>query len=257
MPTERSTADSFLRFLNIVRRLRNECPWDREQTHESIRHSLIEETYEVLEAIDHRDADHLKTELGDLMLHIALHAVMAEEERQFTIDDVLETITQKMIRRHPHVFGDAAAGTAAEVKRNWERIKVAEGRASVLDGVPRELPALLRAHRLQEKASKIGFDWERKEQVWEKVREELDELHRAEAGGDPRRVEEEYGDLLFALVNYSRFLHLNPELALRAALEKFTTRFQRVEQRLREQGREVSSTTLEELDRLWNEEKTT
>ena len=250
-----STGERFAEFMAIVRRLRNDCPWDREQTHSSIRHSLIEETYETIEAIEQNDAAHLQSELGDLLLHIALHAVMAEEEKAFTIDAVIEGISDKMIRRHPHVFGTTTVADAAEVKQNWERIKVSEGRTSVLDGVPEELPALLRAHRTQEKASKIGFDWSRKEEVWSKVREEIEELLRAEQSGAEAQIEEEFGDLLFALVNYSRFLKVNPEFALRKAVEKFAARFRRVEEELRKRGKDVTRSSLEEMDRLWNEGK--
>jgi tetrapyrrole methylase family protein/MazG family protein len=250
-----ATGEKFSEFMTIVRRLRTECPWDREQTHSSIRHSLIEETYEVIEAIEASDAVHLRSELGDLLLHIALHAVMAEEEHAFTVDDIIDGISEKMIRRHPHVFGTTAVADAGDVKRNWERIKVSEGRTSVLDGVPTELPALLRAHRTQEKASKIGFDWARKEEVWKKVREEIEELTRAEESGDNAQVEEEFGDLLFALVNYSRFLQVNPEFALRGAVDKFARRFRKVEEELRAQGKDVMSSSLEEMDRLWNEGK--
>ena len=250
-----ASGEKFAAFMDIVRRLRKECPWDREQTHSSIRHSLIEETYEVIEAIEANDPTHLRSELGDLLLHIALHAVMAEEEHTFTVDDVIDGISDKMIRRHPHVFGNASVTDAGDVKRNWERIKVSEGRSSVLDGVPTELPALLRAHRTQEKASKIGFDWPHKVDVWKKVREEIDELGRAEEVGEQGQVEEEFGDVLFALVNYSRFLHVNPEFALRGAVEKFSRRFRRVEEELRRQGKDVADSSLEEMDRLWNEGK--
>jgi len=242
-------------YLNIVRRLRKECPWDREQTHQSIRHSLIEEAYEVVEAIDHNNMEELKKELGDLVYHVALHAVMAEENDSFAMEDILTNSLSKLIHRHPHVFRDTKVKDATEAKANWEKLKMKEGRESLLDGIPRELPALLRAHRLQEKASKVGFDWKEKEEVWEKVKEEIAELHASERAGRIDELEEEYGDLLFALVNYARFLHLNPEHALRKANEKFARRFREIEKELRQRGQKMEESTLEEMDRLWNEQK--
>ena len=248
-------SENFAEFVQIVRRLRKECPWDREQTHESLRHSLVEETYEVLESIEEKNLPALKGELGDLMLHILLHSIIAEEERAFTLDEVISAIAEKMVRRHPHVFGSSSAPDANTVSQNWEHIKMAEGRESVLDGVPTELPALLRAWRLQEKASKVGFDWERKEDVWKKLEEETAELHTAAERGDPRAVEDELGDLLFSIVNYARFVDTNPEFALRRTCEKFIGRFTHIERRLAEQGKKPSDVTLEELDALWNEGK--
>ncbi|MEX2090102.1 MAG: nucleoside triphosphate pyrophosphohydrolase, partial [Bacteroidota bacterium] len=229
---ERKTDKLFLEYMAVVRRLRKECPWDREQTHQSIRQSLIEEAYEVVEAIDENDLGELKKELGDLLLHVALHAVMAEEKKAFDMDAVLQSSMEKLIRRHPHVFGGIAVENAREVKVNWEKIKMSEGRNSLMEGVPKELPSLLRAHRLQEKASKVGFDWKEKGPVWEKVREEIDELQQAEHNGRVDETEEEFGDLLFALVNYSRFLNINPENALRRSTEKFIRRFRALEQEL-------------------------
>jgi MazG family protein len=243
------------KFVKIVKRLRKDCPWDREQTHKSIRHSLIEETYEVIEAIDRNDSDELKKELGDLLLHIVLHAVMAEEERSFTLEDVIDSISEKMIRRHPHVFSTQVVQDSHEVKRNWERIKLTEGRTSVIDGVPREMPALLRALRIQEKASKVGFDWKRKRDVWKKVDEEIQELAGAERSKVHSRVEEEFGDLLFSLVNYSRFLGVNPEFALKGSIEKFSERFTHVEQELQRRGKRIGSVPLKEMDNIWNAKK--
>lgn len=241
--------------MEVVVRLRKECPWDREQTHQSIRHSLIEETYEVVEAIDNEDPDELKHELGDLMLHVALHSVMAEEKGSFAVEDVLAASTEKLIRRHPHVFGTVKAGTSGEVKANWEKIKMSEGRQSLLDGIPKELPSLLRAHRTQEKASKAGFDWKEKSAVWEKVDEEVNELKRAEQKGDGEAVEEEFGDLLFSLVNYARFLHVNPELALKKTIEKFSRRFRAMEKETLQKGKVLEHLSPGEMDELWNEEK--
>ncbi len=251
MKVRRTQAPMFEEYVNVVRRLRKECPWDREQTHQSIRHSLLEEAYEVLEAIDHENWKELKQELGDLLLHVTMHAIMAEEQGSFSLQDVLETAREKMIRRHPHVFGNAQAGTAREVKSHWEKIKLTEGRQSIIDGVPRELPSLLRAWRIQEKASKVGFDWEHSKDVLQKVHEEADELEAAEK----ERKEEEFGDLLFSLVNYARFLDVNPELALKKTIEKFIRRFQHVERELGKRGKRPEDVTLEEMDELWNEKK--
>ena len=247
--------ESIEKFIKIVRRLRKDCPWDREQTHASIRHSLIEETYEVIEAIDQNDADELKKELGDLLLHIVLHAVMAEEEKSFTLDDVIDSISEKMIRRHPHVFGNAVAADAKEVKRNWEHIKLTEGRKSVIDGVPKEMPALLRALRIQEKASKVGFDWKKKQDVWKKVVEEIKELAAAERSKNQAHIEEEYGDLLFSLVNYSRFIEVNPEFALKGSIDKFSKRFYHVEQELQRRGKRIGTASMKEMDEIWDAKK--
>jgi MazG family protein len=254
---QKKTKELFEQYVEIVRRLRKECPWDREQTHQSIRHSLIEEAYEVVESIDENNLSELKAELGDLLLHVTLHAVMAEEERAFTIDEVLSHSIEKLIRRHPHVFGKTTVSNAHDVKRNWERLKMTEGRTSLLDGVPKELPALLRAYRLQEKASKVGFDWKEKSEVWAKVEEEIRELRTAEHEGTQADVEEELGDLLFALVNYARFLQANPELVLRKTNNKFIKRFQGIERALHNQGKNIEHVTLEEMDMLWNQYKRT
>lgn len=247
--------EEFAKFVEIVRQLRRECPWDREQTHASVRHSLIEETYEVVEAIDKNDLMALKHELGDLLLHVVFHTSIAEQYNEFTLKEVIEDITTKLIRRHPHVFGDQKVNDSKEVISNWEKTKLKEGRDSVLEGVPKELPALLRAHRLQDKASKVGFDWEKKEDAWRKVEEEMRELHAAIESGDQDKIEAEYGDLLFALVNYSRFINVNPENSLRQTIDKFIKRFQYIEQRLRERGKDINSTSLEEMDSLWEEAK--
>lgn len=249
------SAREFENFVEIVRRLRRECPWDREQTHESIRYGLIEEAYEVVEAIDANDIEELKRELGDLLLHVVFHASIAEDKGEFTLKALIDDITQKLIRRHPHVFGDTQVSGPQEVKQNWEKIKLAEGRNSVVEGVPRELPALMRALRIQDKASKVGFDWEKKEDVWKKVQEEMAELQREVSTGNHERIEQEFGDLLFAIVNYARTLHTNPEYALRKTVDKFIERFRYIEHRLREQGKEISETTLAEMDKLWEEAK--
>ncbi len=234
---------------------REGCPWDREQTHETLKQYLLEEAYEVLESIDHKDSAALREELGDLLLQSVFHAQIAAESGAFNIYDVLETINEKLIRRHPHVFGDTVIHTAEEQKIHWEKIKKHEGKKSVIDGVPKQAPALLRAYRIQQKAATVGFDWEKKEQVWDKVREEIDELHEAINSEDQEAVAEEFGDLLFALVNLSRFLRVHPEEALRRAIEKFIVRFQRVETRYAENGKRMQDATLEEMDAVWNEIK--
>jgi tetrapyrrole methylase family protein / MazG family protein len=245
----------FNRFVEITKRLRKECPWDREQTHESIRHSLIEETYETVESIDAKDYTELRNELGDILLHVVFHANIAEENGEFTLEDVIRAISDKMIRRHPHIYGNEKAENAEEVLGAWEKVKMAEGRKSLLDGIPRELPALLRAQRLTERAATVGFDWAKKEDAWEKVEEETRELGEVVQMGDAGAIEDEFGDLLFALVNYGRFLKVNPEMALRRTLEKFIARFRYIEDRLKEQGTDIHASNLAEMDRLWNEAK--
>jgi MazG family protein len=254
MPKKKSK-DAFKQFIQIVKRLRKDCPWDREQTHQSIRQSLIEETYEVIEAIDQNDSTELKKELGDLLLHIVLHAIMAEEKDAFTLENVIESISEKMIRRHPHVFGTVKVKDAHEVKGNWERIKLTEGRKSILDGVPKEMPALLRALRIQEKAAKVGFDWKKKSQVWKKVVEETGELAGAERTKKHHRIEDEFGDLLFALVNYARFIGVNPEFALNGTIKKFQTRFHHIEDEIQRRGKRMGEVSLNEMDEIWNAKK--
>ncbi len=246
---------TFDELLSIMRRLRNECPWDREQTNDSIKGHTIEEAYEVVEAIDHRNDDDLQHELGDLLLHVVFHSRIAEEEGRFDINDVLRAIIEKLVRRHPHIFGDTKVEDSTEVLKNWEQIKMEEGRESVIDGVPRSLPALLKAHRMQDKASKIGFDWEHREDVWKKVQEELEELREAVERRSGSDMEEEVGDLLFSIVNFTRFIKVNPEDALRRTIDKFDRRFRHVERRVREQGMDPRDATLEEMDRYWDEAK--
>jgi XTP/dITP diphosphohydrolase len=216
---------------------------------------LIEETYEVIEAIDQNNADELKKELGDLLLHIVLHSVMAEEEKSFTLNDVIDSISEKMIRRHPHVFGNTMVKDSHDVKRNWEHIKMSEGRKSVIDGVPKEMPALLRALRIQEKASKVGFDWKRKRDVWKKVDEEIGELADAERSKNRAHIEEEYGDVLFSLVNYSRFIGVNPEFALKGSIDKFSRRFYHIEKELQRRGKRIGAVSMKEMDEIWDAKK--
>lgn len=245
----------FNEFIAIVKRLRKECPWDREQTNDSIKANTLEEAYEVVHAIDEGNYSELKKELGDLLLHVVFHTIMAEEKKEFTIDDVIDSITEKLIRRHPHVFGETEVSGSSEVKKNWETIKLAEGRTSLLEGIPSDLPALLKAHRIQEKASKVGFDWSHKDEVWKKVTEEISELHEAEEKGNKEKTEEEFGDLLFALANYSRFIHVNPEDALRKSTAKFMRRFRYIEDQLRKKDIPLPEAGLKLMDELWEESK--
>ncbi|MCC6395918.1 MAG: nucleoside triphosphate pyrophosphohydrolase [Bacteroidetes bacterium] len=248
------TAD-FQAFVRVVRRLRRDCPWDRKQTHKSLRHALIEETYEVVQALDDGDMRELSKELGDLLLHVVLQATIAEQNGEFLLREVLVQETEKLIRRHPHVFGTTKVKNSEEVKQNWERLKMKEGRTSVLEGIPRYMPALIRALRVQQRAAKVGFDWENEEQVWKKVREELEEVREALRGKKHVKREEEFGDLLFALVNYARFLRINPENALRGTIEKFTSRFHYIEAQLAKKGKTAHDSTLEEMDELWEQAK--
>jgi MazG family protein len=248
--------ETFEDFLAIVRRLRKDCPWDREQTHASIAPLLIEEAYEVKESIDDGNDDELKKELGDILLHSVMHSIIAEEREAFDFNDVVRHIARKLVHRHPHVFGDAVANDAEQVKQNWEQLKMKEGRLSIFDNMPKALPALQRAERVQEKASKVGFDWKQPEDVWKKVREEVEELHEeVESGMSRERIEEEFGDVLFSLVNYARFIEITPEEALHRTTNKFIRRFQHVETRLREQGRTFQESDLDEMDRYWTEAK--
>ncbi len=262
--------NNFNELVDIIKRLRIECPWDREQTNESIKSATIEEAYEVVEAIDNKNYNELKKELGDLLLHVVFHSIMAEEKKEFKLEDVIESIKEKLIRRHPHVFGNTVVEDSSDVKRNWETIKLSEGRNSLLEGVPNNLPALQRAHRLQEKAAKVGFDWETKEDVWKKVIEEIEEMHEEEikiqaltSGRQQSKVknevreelENEIGDVFFALANYSRFLGINPEYALRKTNKKFINRFMYIEKKISESGRKINESNLEEMDKYWNESK--
>ncbi|HTY60099.1 MAG TPA: nucleoside triphosphate pyrophosphohydrolase [Bacteroidota bacterium] len=242
----------FRTFVGIVRRLRRECPWDRKQTHRSLRESLLEETYEVLDTLGSRDRKGLALELGDLLLHVAMHATIAEEQREFTFAQVLSGISDKLVRRHPHIYGTAAAPDAGTVVRNWEQIKMNEGRRSVLEGIPRHLPALQQAAQVQRRASAVGFDWKTSEGVLKKVAEEAREVRGARTR---RRREEEFGDLLFSLVNLARFTGVKPEHALRGAVARFTRRFRYVERGLAARGIRTGEATLAQMDALWEEAK--
>lgn len=252
-------ANTFGKLVKIMKRLRSKdgCPWDRAQTRESLKPFLVEEAYEVLEAIDGGSPEELKEELGDLLFQVIYHARIAEERGEFTIGDVLKTTRDKMIRRHPHVFGPHKASTAMEALVRWEETKRKEKDAgrSVLDGVPRAMPSLLRAHRIQSKASRIGFDWTDDGPVFRKVSEELVELKTAARHGKKREMEEEVGDLLFTLVNLSRFLDVNPEDALQKAIGRFITRFQHMEEFAQKSGKSLAETSLRKMERLWDKAK--
>ena len=245
----------FDEFVAIMKRLRNECPWDKEQTHETLKKHFVEETYEAIDAIDRKNFDDLKGELGDVALQIVFHSIIAEEEKRFTLEDVFTSINEKLVRRHPHVFGEAVVNSGAEQSALWDKIKMSEGRMSVLEGIPKHLPALMKSEKVQKKAAKVGFEWEKTEDVWKKVEEEMSELQSAVASKNKKHTDEEFGDLLFSLVNYARFINVNPEEALHATVQKFITRFQYIEQKLIGQGKDIHKTSLEEMDVLWNEAK--
>jgi tetrapyrrole methylase family protein/MazG family protein len=245
---------AFQKLIDIMGKLRgpNGCPWDKEQTHDSLKPYLLEESYEVLEALDSDNVNDLKEELGDLLLQIVFHTELEQEKNNFTILDVLNTLNDKLIRRHPHVFGDKKIRSAEEQTVHWERIKKKEGKVSVLDGVPKTFPALLRARRIQQKAASVGFDWNEIRLVWEKINEEIAELQKAIQTNSPNGIHEELGDILFSMVNLSRFLKVDPEESLRKAIDKFIVRFQKVEQWFEKKGTQLQEATLEEMDAVWN-----
>jgi tetrapyrrole methylase family protein/MazG family protein len=251
--------DSMLRLRDVIARLRGEdgCPWDREQTLDSLRPLLLEETYELVEAIEDGDVDGHKEELGDVLLHILLQCRIREEEGLFTVDDVAAALAEKLIRRHPHVFADVRVDGSREVMQNWEAIKAEEKkeRTSVVDGIPRGLPGLQKAHRIQTRAARVGFDWSDVEDVVGKVEEELAETREALASGDTNQVKAEIGDLLFAVVNLSRFQNINAEDALETTIKKFVRRFREVERRFHEAGRSLDQCTLDEMDAVWESVK--
>jgi len=252
---------AFDRLVDVVAALRGEngCPWDKAQTHETLKSNLLEETYEVLEAIDSGDPDKLREELGDLLMQVMLHSQIASEKNLFDAYDVVETITEKLIRRHPHVFGDVRVSSPQEALSNWEAIKRREkgyqDRRSVLDGIPASLPSLLRARKLQGRASRVGFDWGKPEEVLPKIEEEIEELREAISSGELGEIEEEIGDLLFAIVNLARLLQVEPEEALRKANEKFIRRFRELEKRAESMGRDLRDMSLEEMDEIWDQIK--
>jgi XTP/dITP diphosphohydrolase len=248
--------ESFERLLDIMDELREKCPWDRKQTFETLRHLTIEETYELADAIIENDTDEIKKEVGDLLLHIVFYAKIGSEENAFDIKSVIDSLNEKLIRRHPHIYGDEKVENSEQVKENWEQIKLKEGIKSTLSGVPKTLPALVKAYRIQDKARGVGFDWDNSQQVWEKVEEEIEELKEEVRSNNKEKIEQEFGDTLFALINYARFIDVNPETALERTNKKFINRFQFIEEKALLQGRSLKDMTLEEMDKIWNEAKT-
>ena len=247
---------AFERLLVMMDELREKCPWDKKQTIESLRHLTIEETYELADAILDKDMSNIKKELGDILLHIVFYARIASETNEFNIADVINSLCDKMISRHPHIYGDVKVENEQDVKENWEKLKLKEGNKSVLAGVPVSLPALVKASRIQDKAKAVGFDWERPEQVWEKVQEEIAELKQEiDEQASLEKIEDEFGDVLFSMVNYARFLKINPEDALERTNKKFIKRFQYLETEAKKAGKQLSDMTLAEMDVYWNKAK--
>jgi MazG family protein len=252
---EEKIATAFLRLVKIMDELREKCPWDRKQTIHTLRTLSIEELYELTDAILSEDWPGIKEELGDLFLHLLFYAKIGKEENKFTLADVLEGISEKLIARHPHIYGDLKVENEDEVKQNWEKLKLKEGKKSVLSGVPASLPALVKAIRLQEKSKQVGFEWETRNQVWEKVEEEQRELMEAIQSGDQTHIEEEFGDLMFSMINYARFLSIDAETALERTNRKFISRFNKMEQAIGLSGKQMSDLSLAEMDAIWNEVK--
>jgi len=245
-------AEEFMRLVKIMDELREKCPWDREQTVETLRHMTIEETYELADAITEKNWKGIREELGDLLLHILFYSRIGKEQEQFSLEEVIQGISEKLIIRHPHIYGDIKVDNEEDVKKNWEKLKLKEGKKSILSGVPVSLPATVKAVRLQEKARQVGFEWENKDQVWQKVEEETHELHAAVAKGDREKIEDEFGDLVFSLINYARFLRIDPENALERTNKKFIDRFTKMETEALNQSRSLDEMTLEEMDAIWN-----
>ena len=253
---------SFLRLVSIMDGLREKCPWDKKQTIQTLRHMTIEETYELTDAITDEDWKGIREELGDLLLHIVFYSKIGDEQNKFTLEEVINGISEKLIARHPHIYGDVKVNDEEDVKRNWEKLKLKEGKDSILSGVPRSLPATVKAMRLQEKAKQVGFEWENKDQVWEKVEEEMDELKAAIADWqstdqddstiEHKKVEEEFGDLIFSLINYARFLRVDAENALEVTNKKFIRRFTQMEKEATQSGKDLADMTLTEMDSIWN-----
>ena len=255
MNSKQAKLEAFSRLLDIMDDLRAQCPWDQKQSFESLRHLTIEETYELGDAILDRDLTEIKKELGDLLLHIVFYAKLGSEEKAFDIADVANDICEKLIHRHPHIYGSVSVEDEHEVKKNWEALKLKEGKKSVLEGVPSGLPALIKAQRMQEKAAGVGFDWEHKTQVWGKFEEELKELNQALDSKKEDEIEDEFGDVLFSLINYARFIKVNPENALERTNKKFIKRFQFIEFQAKKSKRSIEQLTLEEMEAYWQEDK--
>ena len=245
-------AEAFARLVKIMDDLREKCPWDRKQTVETLRPMTIEETYELADAITDKDWKGIKEEIGDLMLHMVFYAKIGAEQQQFTLEEALHGICDKLVSRHPHIYGDIKVKDEEEVKQNWEKLKLKEGKRSVLQGVPKSLPAMVKATRLQEKAKQVGFEWDNRGQVWDKVQEEMQELQEAVARNDQQEMENELGDVLFSLINYARFLHVDAENALARTNNKFISRFTQMEQQALEQGKPLADMTLSEMDAIWD-----
>lgn len=255
MTNKNAQLQAFERLLNIMDELREKCPWDMRQTMQSLRHLTIEETYELGDAILDNNLEEVKKELGDLLLHIVFYAKIGSETNTFDMADVCNEICDKLIHRHPHIYGDVVVANEDEVKQNWEKLKLKEGKKSVLEGVPRSLPALVKASRIQDKAKGVGFDWEKPEQVWEKVHEELQEFQVEVQANNLQKMEEEFGDVLFSMINYARFLNINPEDALERTNKKFIKRFQYLESKAADLGKPLMDMSLAEMDVFWNEAK--
>ena len=249
--TKKIEAKSFVRLLKIMDELREQCPWDKKQTMESLRYLSIEEMYELSDAILEQNNDEIKKELGDLLLHIVFYARIASESNAFDISDVINTVCDKLIHRHPHIYGDVEVADEIEVKKNWEKLKLKEGKKSVLEGVPNSLPAMVKAFRIQEKVRGVGFDWDNTSQVLEKLKEELNELEEEIEKKNTERIESEFGDLLFALINYARFVNVNPDDALEKCNKRFINRFQIMESSLKKEGKDLSEMKLEEMEKYW------
>ena len=255
MNTRAQQLEAIDRLLTIMDELREQCPWDRKQTFESLRHLTIEETYELGDAILERNLEEIKNELGDLLLHIAFYSKLGSEEKAFDIADEATSISDKLVHRHPHVYGDVTVQDEEEVKKNWEALKLKEGKTSVLEGVPKGLPALVKAQRIQDKVAGVGFDWEHPEQVWDKVQEELAELNAEVKNGSDKTIEAEFGDVLFSMINYARFLKINTDTALERTNQKFTKRFQYLEQHAQKIGKTLHEMLLDEMEVIWQEAK--
>ena len=243
------------RLLDIMDDLREKCPWDKKQTLESLRHLTIEETYELADAILDNDLQEIKKELGDVLLHIVFYAKIGSEKNAFDIADIANSISDKLIDRHPHIYGDVKVNNEEDVKRNWEQLKLKEGKNSVLEGVPKSLPALIKANRIQDKVAGVGFDWEQPTQVWEKVQEELTELNEEIKKGHQENIEKEFGDVLFSMINYARFINVNPENALEKTNKKFINRFQYLEEAAKKEGKQLANMSLAEMDVYWEKSK--
>lgn len=252
---EQQDGAAFLRLVKIMDELREQCPWDKKQTIETLRQLTIEETYELTDAITDKDWKGIKEELGDILLHIIFYAKIGTEQNQFTLDEVINGVCEKLIFRHPHIYGDVKVNDDEDVKRNWEKLKMKEGKKSVLSGVPKSLPATVKAMRLQEKAKQVGFEWENKEQVWEKVEEEKEELFAAIASGNVNDMEDELGDVFFSLINFARFLQLDAENALERTNKKFISRFTKMEEAALNNGKALTDMSLQEMDEIWNQVK--